>query len=185
MIRTLVLLASFGVAVPAAGQADPAVQRFLTRSGFPAQAFAVFTGSQADAYRLLGPPASDATFPDEVDGGPEFRVLSYPAAGIADLELTLCREPELQRLGLSDPRAFCAVALVYRTAPQAQMQRRVTDLRRALTAMTRDTFDAGDVRYFVFDGFTMSVEMRQGEASRTALVLKRHRPGAADAPASP
>ena len=145
----------------------------------------LFTGSQADAYRLLGPPSSDATFPDEAGGGPEFRVLSYPAGGVADLELTLCREPELERLGLSDPRAFCAMALVYRPVPQAQMQRRATDSRRALAAMTRDTFDAGDTRYFVFDGFTMSVEMRQGEASRTALVLKRHRPGADGAPPSP
>lgn len=176
MIRTLVLLASLGVAIPAAGQADPAVQRFLTRSGFPAQAFAVFTGSQADAYRLLGPPTSDATFPDEVDGGPDFRVLSYPAAGVADLELTLCREPELAPLGLSDPRAFCAMALVHRPAPPAQMQRRAADLRRALTAMTRATFDVGDIRYFAFDGFTISVEPRH-DGSRSALVLKRYRPG--------
>ena len=175
-MRPLFLLfAALAFAVPASAQHEATLDSLLTVWGFPAHSLALFDGSLVDASRVLGEPASDRVYQDEVGGGPDFRALMYALDGGATLQLAICTGPQRERFDIRRTIAFCGMELLYPVTPDAELRRRYIAILDALRAIARGRFGACDTDYFIFDGFTVNLEQRVTPGT-WAVVLERYRP---------
>jgi hypothetical protein len=157
MNRLLPLLAALALATPAAAQSsNDALEPLLTRWGVPPAALSVFLGTEENARRALGDPSGERTFPNEIYGGPGYRVLEYRLPGGRRMTLGLCTAHERTGRGISRPQVFCEMVVYPSASGDRVSDADVDRLRRS----AERTFGECDTAYHVFDGVIVSFPAR-------------------------